>query len=165
MSLAISPVCHAQGLTKAEKKEAQKSAKDLTKDGWKVQGLGNIEGGMLRLMERQANGETLLVGAALGGYQNFNTALANCKAQAVNEYVQLTGHAIVKGRIATEVAKTGGVESDNLVDMAEQNFIKELERGIGMPALKLVRSNPSNGLHEMQCWWLLNENKMEQILE
>ena len=49
--------------------------------------------------------------------------------------------------------------------MAEQNFRKELKGELGMPALKLQKGSPSAGTYEMQCWWMLNEDKITRIRE
>jgi len=163
VTLAAAPIeTQAQSLSKELKKEAKKAAKELVNDGWKVQGLGTIEGNMIRLMTRQDQGEILLVGASIGGYETSNAALANCKHQAATEYVQMTGHAIIQGRVTSQVSTMGGSESDNLIEMVENNFIKELEGELGMPSLKLIRNISG---HEMQCWWLLNEDKMEKMRE
>lgn len=164
IALTVSPVVvNAQNLSKSEKKEAQKAAKDMVKEGWKVQGLGTIEGNMLRLMERQAAGECLLSGTALDGYKSSNTALSNCQTQAINEYVKTSGEGIVRNRVTSEIANISDEESNNLVDMAEQNFIKELKGELGLPALKVVKGDPKQGNFQMQCWWMLSEKKLEQI--
>ncbi len=165
LSLAIAPAAQAQGLSKSEKKEAQKAAKEMVKDGWKVQGLGTIEGNMVRLMERQASGEVLLIGQALNGYKSANTALSNCMTQAINEYVKTTGSGVVRERVTSEVSNLTSEESDNLVDMAEQNFIKNLQGELGVPALKIAKGEASKGNFQMQCWWMMSEQKMAQIRE
>lgn len=164
--LIIAPTAiNAQNLSKSEKKEAKQAAKDLVKEGWKVQGMGTMEGNMLRIMERSASGEVPLYGVALGGYTQPNVALSNCIAEAINEYVKTTGNSIIQERVATEVANMGGSESANLVDMAEQNFIKELKGELRSPVLKITRGDAKQGTFEMQCWWLLNENKLAKIRE
>ncbi len=161
---AVNPVeTFAQGLPKDQVKQVKKQAKDLVKEGWKAQGSTNIEGKLLEIRQRENAGEILLTGAAMDGYKKSNTALSHCKTNAVNEYVQMTGENSVKGRVTSQVSDLSEEEVDNLVDMAEQNFKKNLNGELGIPVLKLTKQDPKTGLWAMQCWWLLNEKKIEQI--
>lgn len=163
LMMAVIPTMEAQNLSKAEKKEAQKAAKELVKDHWKIQGGGTIEGNMIRFMARQVQGETPLYGTALGGYQEPDLALSNCLTQAITEYVRTTGNAIIQERVTSELAKLSSSESANLVDMAELNFIKELKGELRSPVIKISRGDAKQGTFEMQCWWLINEDKIEQM--
>ena len=160
---ATSPV-NAQSSSEI-KKEAKSAAKELVKDGWKLQGLGTIEGNMIRLMERQAKGEVLLVGATLNDFTNANAALANCRAQAIKEYMELYGDAALKGRVAEETSVLSDAQESNLVSMAEQLFEMQLKGELRLPALKLYKGSTSQGTYQMYCWWLLDEKKMASLRE
>ncbi|MDE5828467.1 MAG: hypothetical protein K2H48_00630 [Duncaniella sp.] len=161
---AVNPVeLYAQGLPKDQVKQVKKQAKDLVKEGWKVQGSTTVEGKLLEIRQRENAGEIPLTGAAMDGYKKSNTALSHCKTNAVEEYVQMTGENSVKGRVTSAVSDLSEEEVDNLVDMAEQNFKETLKGELGLPVLKLIKQDPKTGLWAMQCWWLLSEKKIEQI--
>lgn len=160
MVLAVTPTeAQAQGLSKEEKKEAKQAAKDLAKEGWKVQGTGTIEGNMMRVMERQSQGETQLIGASLGNFPTFNKCIANARENAIREFGELYGKGIIQSRVQSDVSNTGVSDDDKLVAMAEQRFIKEIDSVLGAPVLKLYRGN---GPYEMQCWWSLSEEKIKK---
>ncbi|MDE5869419.1 MAG: hypothetical protein K2H18_04225, partial [Muribaculaceae bacterium] len=127
---------HAQGMSKYDIKQAKKAAKDLVKEGWKPDGTGTIEQQMLRVMNREGNGEILLTGTSLGDFATFNQALANARENAAREYAEGYGSGVVESRLAADVSTTGS-SSDKLVAMGAQKFFKKLEAELRVPALKL----------------------------
>lgn len=166
LSLAIAPAAvNAQGMSKYEQKEAKKQAKMYEKKGWSIQGTSSIEAKLLEMRQAELNGDIILTGAALDGFSNNNNALTAAREAAVNEYAELTGNSIIKGRIASETANMSGEESNNLVSMAENNFLKELNGQLGIPKLKIEKGDSKEGTYQIMCWWALSQARMDKIYE
>lgn len=165
--LALVPmasVAQATAPSKEANKIAKSRAKELKKDNWKVGGGLTLEAKLVMHSERLLNGEEELIGQALDGYRYTNTALNACIEAAITEYTKMHGDGIVKARVTADNELISEEEANNLVDMAEQNFMKILKGELGEPTIKLTKGEPSQKTLQMQCFWSISPKKLDAAL-
>lgn len=166
MMLAVIPLeVRAQGLTKYDEKQAKKASKELSKQGWYADH-GSIEQNMVKFETGISNGFVPLIGTSLGGRKNKNTAISDASTDAITQYIKATGNAILRERIASNVSNLDDEESEELINMAESNFIKELEGGLGYATVIMYRERPNTDKPwEARVYYLMKPDKLEKALE
>lgn len=164
--LAVTPsVVQAQGLDKYAMKQVQKASKELVKQGWTIAS-GTIEQKMIQYEAGIANGDEGLIGESLGGKKYNNTAISDCINQALEMYLKSTGEGIIRERITSQVSDLSEEEANNLVDMSESNFIKEMKGELGVPVMVLTRRIPNTDKpFEARCYYLIKKERLSRALE
>lgn len=167
LTLAVAPVTNAQNpvASKDTKKEAKAAAKTLVKDGWKIEGSGTIEGAMTRHMAKIADGWEELIGSDVTGTSSPRKALSVCQTDAITEFMKMKGDALLKGRVTSDIESLDGVDTDALVDMAEQNFMSLLKGELGMPTIKLEKGSAANKDYMKRCYWAISPNRAAELAE
>lgn len=149
--------------SKDTKKEAKAAAKTLEKQGWTLEGSGTIEGAMTRHMAKIAEGWEELIGSDVTGSSSPRKALSICQTDAITEFMKMKGEAVLKGRVTSDIESLDGVDTDALVDMAEQNFMSLLKGELGMPTIKLEKGSAANKDYMKRCYWAISPNRAEQL--
>ncbi|MDE6339747.1 MAG: hypothetical protein K2K97_08185, partial [Muribaculaceae bacterium] len=119
-------------------KGAKSQAKDLKKEGWKVEGSTSIENGLIKIAEKKAEGFEEIVRRSEGS-QKQNVAKTKARNNAINEFAEY-GKSIVKARINTKVDDVNEEEVDNIVSGYERMVIKELDDILPKPSLILYKT-------------------------
>ena len=165
--LMLSLVCNMD-VQAQSKKDFKTRAKQLVKEGWKVEGTTTIQVAIARI-ESQRGSKEVLIGSSYGS-KKLNVGKAKARNNAINEYAEY-GKSMVKGRINTELSDINEEEVDNLVEGFERMVVRELEGEISVPELVLYREKDGN--YDVQCHYLVDEtraarvraNAMKQALE
>lgn len=137
--VAASPL---QAQTKAElksiRKEAQKTSKKLTKEGFRMLEVGQLEDRMADYLVKVHNGCTQLVGTA-EGCMSINLGKVTALNNAANEYATLSG-GLVKGRLTTSVNKLTELQADDLVGAYERLVHKRIQGEIISPIILVKKT-------------------------
>lgn len=153
----LSLVCSLDGQAQ-KKKDVKIRAKELVKEGWKVEGTGTLQTAIARI-ESQRGAKEVLIGSNYGS-KKLNVAKAKARNNAINEYAEY-GKSMVKGRINTELSDISEEEADNLVEGFERMVVRELEGEISVPELILYRGESGN--YDVQCFYLIDEARAAKI--
>lgn len=137
--VAASPL---QAQTKSElksiRKEAQKTSKKLTKEGFRMLEVGLLEDRMADYLVKVHNGCTQLVGTA-EGCMSINLGKVTALNNAANEYATLSG-GLVKGRLTTSVNKLTELQADDLVGAYERLVYKKIQGEIISPIILVKKT-------------------------
>lgn len=138
---AVTPI---QAQSKSEvnsiRKEAQKTSKKLTKEGFHLLEVGQLEERMTDYMLKVHDGCTQLVGTA-EGCKSINLAKLTALNNAANEYATLSG-GLVKGRLVSSINNLSELQTDDLVGAFERLIYKRIQGEIISPII-LVRETKS----------------------
>ena len=158
-TIMLSLVCSTETFAQSKKelKNVKIRAKELTKEGWKVEGVGTLESELVKIESKRGNAE-ILVGSAYGN-KKISLAKAKARNNAINEYAEYA-KSIVKGRINSGLSDLNGEETDNIVSGFERMVIRELDGEINIPALVLIRSNGAT--NDCQCFYVIDSDAAEK---
>jgi len=152
--VAASPL---QAQTKAElssiRKEAKKTSKKLTRDGFRMLEAGQLDDRMADYLIKVHGGCTQLVGTA-EGCMSINLAKVTALNNAANEYATLSG-GLVKGRLTTSVNNLSDLQTDDLVGAYERLVYKKIQGEIISPII-LVRKTKSG--YDVRAYCLVDYN-------
>jgi len=153
---------------KYAKKEAKTAAKQLTKDGYKLLELGDLQTQMEKYLAKTNSGAKQIIGTAESCI-TVNLGKVTALNNALNEYASLEG-GIVKGRITSDAANIDGDQRDNIVAAYERLLVKEL-KGEVQTQITLVKER--NGKFDVRLYCLVDTDSahkarkkaMEQAME
>lgn len=137
--IAISPVfAQTKQEIKAAKKEAKIAAKQLTKEGYKLLELGDMQLQLESYMTKAKAGCKQIVGTA-EDCMTINLAKTTALNNAINEYATMSG-GVVKGRITSNTSNISGQQVDDIVAAYERLVLKEIKGEI-QTCVTLVKEN------------------------
>ncbi len=146
--------------SKQDIKEAKTQAKQLTKEGWTVEGIGTIQGELEKIQAKRANAE-VLIGSAYGK-KKATLAKAEARNNAINEYAEYQ-KSLVQGRVTSGMTDLGGEEAENFANGFERLVVHELNGEISIPALVLMKT--VDGLTDVRCYYIIDNNAAEKARE
>lgn len=140
IAVATSPAVQAEGLSKTEKKEVKKTAKQLSKEGWRALGPISIEQSLLSISEAQANGAVVIY--ANSRMINERMARVECLDNALSE---------LKSYLCEKECPENAKEISAL----------DLSGTLDTPQLMIERS--SGRSCEMRCGWVISRQYIDEI--
>lgn len=124
--IAVSPVfAQSNREAKIAQKEAKLSAKQLTKDGFKLLELGDMTIQFEKYFLKANQGYKRIVGTA-DDCISINLGKTIALNNALVEYANETG-GMVKGRVTSDASNVNGQQADNLVAAYERLVLKEIK--------------------------------------
>jgi len=149
--------------TKKEINQAQKTAKkrtkELTKQGWKLQGSSTLEIKLNKHLLRTTDfgGNATEFVATSEGNIDLDMGITEATANAAQYYAQNAG-SIVKGRIDSQKDKISGEQSKNFVAAFEQLVLKEIKGEFQRSFVLYKESKGKKSTYDVQVFYLLDED-------
>lgn len=135
----------SQELTKREfksiKKEAKAVARQLSKEGYKLLELGDMQAQIQDYLTKAKSGQKQIVGTA-ESCMSINLGKTTALNNAINEYATMSG-GVVKGRITSNTSSINGQQVDDIVAAYERLVLKEIKGEI-QSCVTLVKQNKKN---------------------
>ena len=126
---------------KAAKKEAKIAAKQLSKEGYKLLELGDMQLQLQDYLAKAKSGQKQIVGTA-ESCMSINLGKTTALNNAINEYATMSG-GVVKGRITSNTSNINGQQADDIVAAYERLVLKEIKGEI-QTCVTLVKQNKKN---------------------
>lgn len=133
---------------KAAKKEAKIAAKQLSKEGYKILELGDMQLQLQDYLVKAKSGHKQIVGTA-ESCMSINLGKTTALNNAINEYATMSG-GVVKGRITSNTSNINGQQADDIVAAYERLVLKEIKGEI-QTCVTLVKQNKNNYNVRVYC--------------
>ena len=163
MSLIVAVCAVAQPKTtdKALWKQAKKKAKELTKEGWKIDGSKTLEAVLFnhykKLLDEQ-NQELVSNVVGQTNIKSLNQAQRWAIVNAATSYAT-QAKTVIMGRVAAEVGATiADVGSPDNFYAAYENLVKAEIEGELKPSVCLYREKKDGGQFDYKIFYIVNED-------
>lgn len=151
------------GQTKQDLKAAKSRAKDLTSQGWYIQGSQDMVTALANVNAKLNSGEyDEYVGEATN--KKGNVGKAEARRNAIQEYVEYCKSSIA-GRITTEMTDVGDEQAESFVSGFETLIMKDLEEGVFRAPAYVLTKDRGNDRFDFRCVYLIDVNAAKKAVQ
>ncbi len=157
---ATQPI-YAQDVASEARKEAKKQAKNAKRDGFELQGHGDMESVIARHLEKIISGKAEEIIGSRYGAKYRESAIGLAIEQAIREHIGLA-NSVIKGRIVTTIIDSDSYHATKFMADYERVLSGKLS-GELRPSFILVRSDKQSKNWSAEAFYALDYEQAHRM--